>query len=251
MKINFTLLCCGLFFLIVNSENLSAQCTIQNAPTNTTTSYAAGFGQTFIPTCTDLLKTISATFLPGTFLSDDAVIKVMNSSNSVLATLTAQHVESGEITYDFSDLNIILTQGNTYTFDMNRSSLSGQLSMAISVATYADGAFYQYDTQNNYTYWNGMFDVLFKVNMGTPLHNNQFETTKSSSIFPNPTKGILHINTDHQINKIAIYDMLGNLILTQNSNIDTIDLSAFNSGVYFSKIYLDNGAVETKKVIRE
>lgn len=158
MKINFTFLVLCLFFLNCNSENIFAQCTIQNVPTNTTT---------------------------------------------------------------------------------------------ISVGTYADGSFYEYDTQNDYAYFNNTFDVLFKINLGTPLSNNQFETTQSSNIFPNPTKGVFNIKTEYQINKIAVCDMSGNLILIQNSNTTTIDLTAFNSGVYFSKIYLDNGAVETKKVIRE
>jgi Secretion system C-terminal sorting domain len=251
MKINFTLLCMSLFFVTLNSENIAAQCTIQNAPTNTTTAYAAGFGQKFIPTCTDVLKSISVTFLPGTFVSDDAIFKVMNASNVVLATLTGQHVESGEMTYDFSSFNITMTQGITYTFDMNRSSLSGQLSTTISVGTYADGAFYVYDTQNNYSNFNDMFDVLFKVNMGTPLQNNEFETTHNSSIFPNPTNGILNINSAQKISRIEVYDLLGKLILVQKSSSNTVDLSAFNSGVYCSRIYLDNGAVETLRVIKE
>ncbi|MBL0014257.1 MAG: T9SS type A sorting domain-containing protein [Flavobacterium sp.] len=251
MKINFTLLCLSLFFVITNSGNVTAQCTIQNAPTNTTTAYGAGFGQKFIPTCTDVLKTISVTFLPGTFVSDDADFKVMNASNMVLATITGQHVESGEMTYDFSSFNLTLTQGITYTFDMNRSSLSGQLSTTISVGTYADGAFYVYDTQNNYSNFNDMFDVLFKVNMGTALKNNEFETTQKSSIFPNPTNGILNINSAQKINSIAVYDLLGKLISIQKSSSNTIDLTAFNSGVYCSRIYLDNGAVETVRVIKK
>ncbi|WP_309642630.1 T9SS type A sorting domain-containing protein [Flavobacterium sp.] len=251
MKINFTLLCFCFCFLMTNSENVSAQCSIQNAPASTTTAYAAGFGQTFIPTCTDVLKTVSVTFLPGSFVSSDATLKVMTASNIVLATLTGQYVGPGEITYDFSAFNITLTQGNSYTFDMYRTSLSGQLSTTISIGTYADGAFYEYDEQNNYAYFSNMFDVLFRVNLGTPLSNSAFETSKNSSIYPNPTQGVFNINAAQSINTIAIYDLLGNLILVQNSNADTVDLTSFKSGVYFCKIHLDNGAVETKKVIRE
>jgi hypothetical protein len=252
MKINFTLLVLSLFFLIINSENTSAQCTIQNAPTNTTTAYGAGFGQKFIPTCTDVLKTISVTFLPGTFVSDDAIFKVMNSSNSVLATLTGQHVESGEITYDFSSFNITLTQGNTYTFDMNRSSLSGQLSTTISVGTYADGAFYVYDTQNNYAYFNDMFDVLFKVNLGTPLHNTEFETSKNSRIFPNPVTDILNISNTEMISKIEVHNTLGQMIQSQNSNANEnrLDMSSLARGTYLVRVSIDTN-VQTFKVIKE
>ncbi|WP_264522355.1 T9SS type A sorting domain-containing protein [Flavobacterium sp. N1994] len=83
------------------------------------------------------------------------------------------------------------------------------------------------------------------------LSATQFELEKNISFYPNPTKGVLNIKATSLITKIAIYDMLGNEILTQNSNSETIDLSVFTSGIYFSKIYLENGVVATKKIIKE
>ena len=83
-----------------------------------------------------------------------------------------------------------------------------------------------------------------------PLLVNEFENAQIA-IFPNPTNGILNINSAQKINRIEVYDLLGKLLSIQKSSSNTIDLTAFISGVYCSRIYLDNGAVETVRVIKE
>ena len=85
------------------------------------------------------------------------------------------------------------------------------------------------------------------------LVTSQFDLENKITIYPNPASQIININANQNIDSIAIYDMLGKLIQTKNinSNTDSIDISNCNSGLYFCKIYLDNGAVETKKVVKE
>lgn len=68
-------------------------------------------------------------------------------------------------------------------------------------------------------------------------------------IFPNPTHNIININSNKKINKIELYDLQGKLILKENET-DQINISNLKEGVYFIKIYTNNG-LQIKKIIKE
>jgi len=68
-------------------------------------------------------------------------------------------------------------------------------------------------------------------------------------VFPNPTNGILNINSKQQLKKIQVYNHLGQKILeTNQTQINTNNLT---SGIYLLKIYSFNGEVGVKKFIKE
>ncbi|MVO10855.1 T9SS type A sorting domain-containing protein [Flavobacterium sp. TP390] len=82
----------------------------------------------------------------------------------------------------------------------------------------------------------------------TTLSSNDFETNaKTSRLFPNPTSGILNIDSDSII-EYSVYDILGNTIISGNSN--TIDLSDKPKGMYFVTIQSDNSKT-THKIIKQ
>lgn len=68
------------------------------------------------------------------------------------------------------------------------------------------------------------------------------------SVYPNPASNSLHINSNHQIDKIELYSTLGKSVLTLRSNFNNIDVSALKSGLYLLKIHVDD-QVTTKKII--
>jgi hypothetical protein len=68
------------------------------------------------------------------------------------------------------------------------------------------------------------------------------------SIYPNPVKDILFVNTKTAITKIEIYNILGKLVKTSN-NSDQINLNHLKSSLYFIKFYIDN-IIITKKIIK-
>jgi len=90
------------------------------------------------------------------------------------------------------------------------------------------------------------------------MENHYFETTLTNacsvntidqntqnyvSVFPNPMFDLLHISSETRIDKLRIFDSLGNLIYHQNT-IDleaNIDLSHLLPGFYFSEVKLANG----------
>ncbi len=70
------------------------------------------------------------------------------------------------------------------------------------------------------------------------------------SVYPNPTTGILTIQSSTTIVQIEIYNQLGQLVIS-NTNQNTIDISRVSQGVYFIKIKDENGNFGTKKVMKK
>lgn len=68
-------------------------------------------------------------------------------------------------------------------------------------------------------------------------------------IYPNPTTGISDIRSDLQVENVAIYNQIGQLISSQKSS--HIDLSNVASGIYMIQIQFENGQKATKKIIKK
>jgi photosystem II stability/assembly factor-like uncharacterized protein len=70
------------------------------------------------------------------------------------------------------------------------------------------------------------------------------------SVYPNPIKDILNLNSAEAIISIAIYTASGQLVFSEKSDsIQKIDVSTFSSGVYFVKAATANGD-RTIKVVK-
>jgi hypothetical protein len=68
-------------------------------------------------------------------------------------------------------------------------------------------------------------------------------------IFPNPTRGELRIESKElEIKNVEIFDIYGKKILS-NFNINLIDISELQAGIYFVKVFTEHGEV-VKKVIK-
>ncbi len=103
------------------------------------------------------------------------------------------------------------------------------------------------DENDNYhvivTGQNGSLEIIYELETGIEnLQNTQI------SIFPNPTNGIINVETQEQIEKITVLDITGKLIL-ETTNTE-IDLSKQKTGTYFLKIETGNG-IFTKKIVIE
>jgi|GEM_PF-2713819 len=68
-------------------------------------------------------------------------------------------------------------------------------------------------------------------------------------VYPNPTTGISNIQSDLEIENIAIYNQIGQLISNQKNT--AIDLSNVVSGIYIIQIDFENGQKATKKIIKK
>jgi len=95
--------------------------------------------------------------------------------------------------------------------------------------------------------------VSIMVNPCTSLTSNDGEM--SMSVFPNPTKGNITIQTSALFNgEINIVNALGQIIISKkvdSKNAIEIDLSEQANGIYILKLRTNNGAEKTMKLIKE
>ncbi|OIQ28104.1 MAG: hypothetical protein BM564_10275 [Bacteroidetes bacterium MedPE-SWsnd-G2] len=68
-------------------------------------------------------------------------------------------------------------------------------------------------------------------------------------IYPNPTSNVINISAISTIDKIELFNSLGQRLLVTNST-QQISISKFKPGFYFIKVYASNGS-KTFKVIKE
>ena len=68
------------------------------------------------------------------------------------------------------------------------------------------------------------------------------------TIFPNPTNGLLNIQTDKAIQSAAVYQLDGQKVTEQTGN--TVELYDVSSGIYILYICFTDGSVYIDKVIK-
>lgn len=162
------------------------------------------------------------------FLFSNGISDGVNSIQLGVALLD----EEGEFAWDEEYKMIATSPGNKGRFDFTRN-VDGQ-----SVAVWTelrDGASKAY-AQN-----------IFVEDDTAGI--NDFNT-QSISIYPNPTSGILHIQSDVAIEKIEIYSLTGQLLKKEHSTTE-LNLNNLNKGVYLIKISPEKGTSLTKKIIRK
>jgi hypothetical protein len=84
---------------------------------------------------------------------------------------------------------------------------------------------------------------------GCTMSTNAF-VKDNTSIYPNPFSDVLQIESDTVFQKLELYDVLGKQIMNRDF-INQIDTSSFAQGMYFLKLYTEDGEVVVKKVVRE
>jgi hypothetical protein len=85
------------------------------------------------------------------------------------------------------------------------------------------------------------------------LNNVGIETLEKNEIlaYPNPTNGITKLEfRDNNIREVIILDYLGKLIMkkTELENIEQINLSGFDNGIYIIRVQTNNDVLNLKVV---
>lgn len=116
----------------------------------------------------------------------------------------------------------------------------------------ANGLFYCDEIAHN-----ELSNILGWTIMGDNLDNNCNMTIDNNTlasnivIYPNPTDSELNIISSFPLEKINVYNLKGQVIISSNNNKETsIDLSSLPSGIYFVKT-TGNNTVETHKIIKK
>jgi hypothetical protein len=94
------------------------------------------------------------------------------------------------------------------------------------------------------------FDNVY-LYKGTALGTEKFETS-SVKMYPNPVKNTLTIEANASIDRVSIYNILGQEVLkaSPKSNTATLQTNELQKGVYMVTTEID-GKVSTSKVVKE
>jgi hypothetical protein len=71
------------------------------------------------------------------------------------------------------------------------------------------------------------------------------------SVFPNPTTGLVYVNGIQTSASVKVINLVGKEVINTEINANgTIDMSSVPAGIYMLVIENANGAISTKKVIK-
>ncbi len=79
------------------------------------------------------------------------------------------------------------------------------------------------------------------------------EVSSQIQLYPNPSENIININSNIILTKVEVYNVTGSKIIDEiNSNgIDLINIKNVTSGIYFVKLFNENGSSSIHKIIRQ
>lgn len=107
---------------------------------------------------------------------------------------------------------------------------------------------YEADGTLSNTYVVGYSPNGFMKSTTDNLSNAHF-TKLEVSVYPNPASDVIFINTEKETT-VALYDISGRLIKTQNYATSGISISDLNKGIYMLEITID-GNTTVKKIIKK
>ncbi len=89
---------------------------------------------------------------------------------------------------------------------------------------------------------------------GIPLKTASFDTNNQIAVYPNPTNGLLQINSKaYLVKEATVYDLLGKKVYSSKisaSNNVSLDLKSLQTGIYTLKVTSDTGKSENIKIIK-
>jgi hypothetical protein len=125
-------------------------------------------------------------------------------------------------------------------------------------------AIHNYILVGNYTitkkvWWSECDSSEVIQNISLPLSNNQIDDSSNFiSFYPNPTKNLLFIETNHnsfELKQIQIFDTQGRLIMSNQKSLQneqlTIDLSSLPNQLLLITLTDKKGRQETVKIVKE
>ena len=101
------------------------------------------------------------------------------------------------------------------------------------------------------TYYNTSLGTLDSTYFEFMVGNEEWFANPELYLFPNPANELVHIYTNTVMEYIEFFDSNGRKVLIEelNSNKKEVDVSAWNSGLYFVKIYLPSTTIQAKFIV--
>jgi large repetitive protein len=222
--------------LIENPVQLSV-----NTPANNTVSwYRNGEDVTISNTAHQFVATVAGIYT-AVVTSANASACTSNPSNAfeVLRSGPAALLDNG-YTYENGTLTILTTGYGTYEYALNGEGPWQESNVFTNVAP---GTYTVYVNDIN-----GCGTLLMEIDAVLSVKNTNF----SNLTYPNPVTDVLTLSADAGIKSVEVYNVLGQLSLTQNvsGSSATITMQGLQNGVYLVKVTGESGE-ETIKIVKQ
>lgn len=205
------------------------------------------FGQTFSVAAADDVTSVSF-MLVGPTIGDITSVDIYDFTtepNAVIASTVQFTIPSDQPAWYTLPLTATLSPGN-YFVAINESA-TYNITMATSSNYYVlNSMWYKIGAAGTWTDATGSFNItlFMRVNFGLPTDVTEgFDS--EISVFPNPTDGQLYI-TNAKDAMVVVYNMIGEVVVTENNFNKSIDLSGLSNGSYIVKIQTNNDVVTEK-----
>ncbi|MCX6185925.1 MAG: T9SS type A sorting domain-containing protein, partial [Bacteroidetes bacterium] len=129
-----------------------------------------------------------------------------------------------------------------WPFEISPKNLQNNIPVGLLYKYFYQGKWYN-DRKQTYYY--------------SPVSNSnsgiQEKEIPSTSIYPNPSNGLVTINSNQDIANVNVFDITGKAVhnqeYTNKLNQTEIDLSALNNGIYFIAVQSSNGEISKSKIV--
>lgn len=112
----------------------------------------------------------------------------------------------------------------------------------------SEGVKYEGTTDDRAIFTLGSGSYSFTTNISTDI--SAVETENGIRVYPNPTDGVLHIESDEPVTSLTLNDMAGHLVSKAEGKCEPLDLSSVNTGMYLLTVNTQNSQ-KTSKIIKK
>lgn len=170
-----------------------------------------------------------------TFTSSEAVIAIWMDYNQ------NDIFEASEYTQIVNNMN----SQNTTNFTVSTASNSGLIKMRIRSRAYGSTI---NSTDACSSFGSGETrDYIFTVNNSLAIEDNPLNN--KIKVYPNPTSDYINIETASEIKNVAVYNMIGQLVLNTVSN--KVDISNLSKGTFILEVTSNDGQKFSSKIVKK
>lgn len=97
------------------------------------------------------------------------------------------------------------------------------------------------------------FWFVLKLEADGTVGSDEIDVKDEIFFYPNPVKDKLHLlcPAEMQPIQVALYDLQGRLVRTQNKDLESLSLQGLSAGTYTMRVTMEDGKVFSDKVVKE